>query len=194
MSETEAELWGVVDRVVYGTNDPDEIKQRFKRAFEQRQTEESTLGGFLRCLRTDEYLKTKEMALKAGVEQSLWQAWEANRTIPSQADLSKICTNLELGDHTIEKLSELRQQMPKTILSRLSRYEPDQLVARGAGVVESELEWEKLHPSVQTRLSLWAKKQNLKFPEDFLPTLFALETEEEQERWVAEVLGVAHDE
>jgi DNA-binding transcriptional regulator YiaG len=193
MSETEDELWGVIDKAVFGTSEASEIKDRFKRAFEQREAKESTLGGYLECLRRDEYLKTKEMAFRAGVEQKIWQSWEADRTIPSVPELERVCQNLKLGEQTVQRIFELRSRLPQTILTRLSHYESDQLVAHGAGVVESQMEWKKLHPDIQRLLSRWAEKHDKHFPEDFLQVLFDLKAPQDQENWVIEVLGADDD-
>lgn len=189
MSETEDELWGVIDHAIFGTNDPERITAKFKQAYENRLAKQSTFGGYLRLIRTDEHATTPEMALQAGVNRGVWQSWEANRSIPTETELREVCRRLELGQVATTRLLELRNRMPHTILTRLSRHEPDQLVASGAGLEESEIEWRKLPPEVQEPLSRWAKEQEYNFPEDFLRVLFELETAENQQRWVDEVLG-----
>ncbi len=192
MSETENELWEVIDRELFGTDDPEKIKARFLQACQKREEQESTFGGYLRCLREDDYATPPEMAFQAGVSRGVWQSWEANRTIPTQEELVKACDNLGLGERTIQRLSELRLKLPRTILTILSHHEPDQLVACGWGLEESQLEWEKLHPIIQELLTRWAEANHRKFPDDFLNVLFQLETLEEQESWVSEVLGESH--
>lgn len=192
MSETENELWEVIDREIFGTNDPEQIKARFQQAYRKREAEQSTFGGYLRCLREDEYATTQEIALQAGVSRSVWQSWESNRAVPTQDELAGVCHNLELGNLATKRLSELRLKLPHTILTRLSRYEPDQLVAAGQGVVENQIEWDKLPPSIKELLSRWAQTHHRQFPDDFTEVLFQLKTPEEQEAWVSEVLGESH--
>lgn len=189
MSETENELWGVIDQEIFGTDDPEKIKARFLQAYEKREAQQSTFGGYLRCLREDDYATTAEIAFQAGIPRSVWQSWEANRTVPTQEELAKVCHNLELGERTIERLSELRRKLPRTILTRLSRHEPDQLVACGRGVEETQLMWDTLHPILKELLILWAEAHNRKFPEELSEVLFELKTPEEQDAWVFEVLG-----
>lgn len=191
MSETEDELWGVIDQAIFATSDPDQMVAKFKRAYENRTAKQSTFGGYLGCLRTDRHATASEMALKAGLNRSIWQSWEADRTIPTPAQLHDVCRKLELGDLATEQLLQLRAKMPRTILARLSHYEPDQLVASGTGLVEAELEWHKLPPQVQDPLTRWAQKTGHKFPQDLFRVLFELETRQDQQRWVDEVLNQA---
>lgn len=189
MSETENELWGVIDHAIFDTNDPERIKAKFMRAYENRLAKQGTFGGYLGLIRTDEYATVPAMALKAGVSRGVWQSWEANRAIPGEAEVREVCRRLELGELATEQLVKLRSMMPRTILTRLSRHEPDQLVAKGAGLEEAELEWRKLLPEIQAPLSRWAEEHGHSFPRDFLRVLSELDTAQDQERWVDEVLG-----
>lgn len=192
MSDTENELWEVIDQEVFGTNDPEKIKARFLQAYQSQEASKSTFGGYLRFLREDDYATTQEISLKAGTSRAVWQSWESNRTIPNEGELAQVCQNLELGERTVAQLFELRLKLPYTILTRLSRHEPDQLVACGRGVEENKLEWEKLPATVKELLSCWAQVHGRLFPDDFSKVLFCLETPEEQEAWVREVLGESY--
>jgi transcriptional regulator with XRE-family HTH domain len=150
---------------------------------------QSTFGGYLTSIRTDNYALVSAMALKAGVSRATWQSWEADRLIPDEDELRTVCQRLELGKIATARLFELRASLARAILTRLSLHEPDQLVAAGAGVVEAEMEWRKLPAQVQELLTRWARANGKSFPEDFLRVLFELETPEDQERWIDEVLG-----
>lgn len=194
MNENEKELWEAMDLAIFGTQDSAKILERFSRGYEKKAENDSTFGGALCGLRRRRHVSTKAIAFQAGVSQSLWQSWEANRCAPTVAEFEKICDNLKLHEKTRQRLLALRDLVPRLVLSRLSRFQPDQLVARGVGRVDPSLEWRKLGPEVKSLLSKWAEDKGLSFPDQFLDVLDELKTPEDQERWVNEVVGCVDDE
>lgn len=193
MNENEKELWETMDLAIFGTQDRDKILERFSLGCEKKAESESTFGGALRGLRRRRHVSTKAIAFQAGVSQSLWQSWEANRCAPTAAEFEQVCGNLKLYERTKQRLLGLRDLVPRLVLSRLSRFQPDQLVARGVGRVDPSLEWRKLGVEVRNLLTKWAEDKGFSFPDQFLDVLDELKTPEDQERWVNEVVESFED-
>ena len=194
MNENEKELWEAIDLTIFGTNDSDKILERLSRGYEKKAENDSTLGGALRSLRWRRHVSTKAIALQAGVSQSLWQSWEANRCAPTVPEFENACDNLKLCERTRQRLLGLRDSLPRLVLERLSRFQPDQMVARGVGRVDPLLEWRKLGVEVKCLLEKWAEDKGFSFPDQFLDVLDELKTPDDQKRWVNEVVGCDDDE
>ncbi len=189
MSETEKAMWRAADRAVFHTDDPDLIRSKLQASYQAWNQERSTLGGYLRSARRDRDLTTTKCASVTGVPQSVWQAWEANVVTPSISELEQVAASLEFGSRKLKALFELRAQSVRHSLQDLSRFQPELLAARGAAVVESNLEWDELNSEVKARLTAWSQGQGLEFPRDLMEFLATLTDDEARQQWVDDVLA-----
>lgn len=186
MSETEKELWKILDLGVFGTNDPEEIRRKAQAAAAAWQEERSTLGGYLRSVRKMRELMTEECAAQAGVNQDTWQAWEANQELPSYEELEEIISGLHFGAKKREALYRLRKEAPLLYLRRLATFRPDLKVARGVSMTDLELEWEALPNEVRRLVGKWAETKELGSLKEVFEYLWDL-TAEQQGDWLREV-------
>lgn len=191
MSEAENELWRVMDHAVFGTNDPEEIKKSFSASFEAWQKERSTLGGYLRSIRKMRDLRTAECAKQVGVSRELWQAWEANRSLPSPQELEKIIAGMHFGVKKRETLYRLRKEAPRVYLQRMTNFQPQLRAARGVSKADRELEWAALPDEVKAMVESWAVSKGFESLEAVFEHLSSLNSEGEQNEWLQEVTGDA---
>ena len=181
------ELGWAADRAVFGTDDPQALRQQFQQSMEAWKKERSTLGGYLRDLRRTRDLLPTDCADKTGVSRATWQAWESDRLSPSPSELEKLCHSLSLSEQKRLDLKRLSEQAPRHRLLLLARTRPELLAARGVASLESALEWQKLPEGVQERLAAWCRQNKLDTPEALSNHLSALEDDNSREAWADEV-------
>lgn len=115
MTEVEAELWRVLDEAVFGTREPEKIRQIAKEAAGRWVQLRSTLGGYLCSVRGLRELDPADCARLTGVREKRWLAWEANQRVPSTEELETIIESLELGRKKREALYRLRGEALKKV-------------------------------------------------------------------------------
>jgi transcriptional regulator with XRE-family HTH domain len=72
---------------------------------------ESTLGGFLRLRRQWSQKSVQEMATKAGVEATVWQAWESGQVIPSVSEVEALGHRIYASSTARARMLEIRKAM-----------------------------------------------------------------------------------
>lgn len=185
------QLEAQLDKLVFGTNDPQVIKREFHQAFEAWEQQRGTLGGYLRNIREKRGLTSTDCASKVGVPRQTWQLWESDREIPSDRDLEQICAGLHFGDKKKARLQALRRQAPGNLLLLVSRCRPLLQAAKGANIVGSAIGWSHLPDPIQQAVVDWGKEHGYHFP-DQLPGFFlTLQNEEQRQSWVSEIIGGA---
>lgn len=189
MDEKEKELWDVVDRAIFKTNDPERILEKVKRSGASWLEERSSFGGSLRQIRRSRRLTTADCAQKAGISRDLWQAWEANRKTPSPEELENLCETMGFGRRKRERFEKLLGELPRQRLLVFSRFRPELLAARGVTRIETELEVQKLPESLREKLLAWCSACHLDSLEELRQHLLELKDDDARERWVDEVLG-----
>lgn len=181
-----------VDKAIFGTDDPETIRLMFQRACQQQKEREGTFGGYLRALRRRRGLTETEISRKAGLPRATWLNWEANSQIPSLEEFSLVMNRLELSPTKQDRLRELLADAPKHALRDLSQFRFENLAARGVATVDVELEWEALGPAVQEKLMVWAETKGLDFPRELLTFVRGLDSQEQRESWLDEVMRDNH--
>lgn len=172
----------------YGTNDPELIGMMVQRAWEEKQKRESTFGGYLRALRRGREMTEGEMAAKAGVSRSTWLNWEANGLTPTPEELDAAMRQLQLSPIKRERLEELLAEVPRQKLRNLAFIRVEKMAARGLATFEAELEREVAGSELWEQLSRWSQAKGLDFPRGLLAYARDIESEDELEAWIDEVL------
>ena len=188
MSDPHKPLEKALDRAVFGTNDPDAIRRKVAQMGRYLEHKESSLGLSLLGLRHRDHLTLREAALKAGVPEKTWKAWEADFETPTVNELKDVLKNLEWSRQT-EKFLALREKAPRVRLLRLTTMQPNMLAARGVAGVSGSYEWQALDEGLKGRLQAWAAERDMSFPDDLVSVLAGFADDEERERWMTEVLG-----
>jgi transcriptional regulator with XRE-family HTH domain len=188
MKEAEKEIWEVIDRAVFKTDDPELILQKVKSSGEAWLRRRESLGGSLRQIRRGRRLTTSDCAEKVGVLKDTWQSWEANRSVPTSDEFEKLCLGLHFGERTRQRLEGLMERTPRIRLLMLSRFRPELLAARGAASSGLDIEWKKLPTELQQVLKSWGDKQGLGSVDDLIAFFLSLKDENDREAWVNEVL------
>ncbi len=103
--------WQAVDRAVLGSDDPEVQRQRLEAAKAAVEEAEGTLGGFLRLRRQWSGKSVQEMAAKAGVEATVWQAWESGQVIPSVSEVEALGHRIYASSTARARMLEIRKAM-----------------------------------------------------------------------------------
>lgn len=188
MSDTRDLLWKAVDQAIFKSSDPDTVLAKFGASYEALRSKQSTFGGYLASIRRGRELLTAECAQCVGVSQAIWQAWEANHSIPSMLELEKIFTEMGFGERKQERLLRLREEAPRHYLRRLTKFKPEYLAARGVAKVENHLEWDVLPDELKRMLSAWGLSEGLETPDELFGYVASLDGDEQREQWIQKVL------
>lgn len=187
MNRTERELWKSLDDAVFGTRDPEIIKDKLKAMKAQLDRERSSLGRFLESLRREEDFTTEYMAKKVGVELAVWKDWEMDFATPTEPELESVIQKMRWTRPRKEVLWKLwneaaRFRIKRMILGR------GQLMAARQGSSDGGLVWESIGKENQETVTAWGKANGYQFPDDLTTFFETLETDEARERWLDELL------
>ena len=149
---------------------------------------EDSFGGYLRSIRNLRGLLVADMAALAGVSEAKWDQWEANSQLPSLKELEAIVERLEFSPYKHDQLAYHLEHAPRKTLRDLCSSRLSALAAKGKALVDPKLEWDELGAGLKSKLRGWAKETELEFPRDLLTFVSSLETPEQIEAWIDEVL------
>ncbi len=176
-----------LDRVIFGTNQPDSIQNKLDEMAQFLAREESSLGLSLAGIRHRESWTLQQVSAKVGVSVRQWQAWEADFETPDPEQLRTVLERLDWS-REVPRFLELRKNAPKVRLKRMANVRPETLAARGLAGISGSYEWQSLDPELQQSLKSWGGARGLSFPEDLMSVLADFTSEEEREAWITEVL------
>ncbi len=171
------------------TDSKKRAQEAFRQSCQETRSREDSFGGYLRSIRRMRKLRVEEMARSAGVDESLWDLWEANSRTPSQAHLTSLVERLEFSPYKHERLAYFLDRVPRSVLGDLCRARLTGLAAQGKALVDPRLEWEALHQTARARLRSWGKERDIEFPRDLLSVVAGIRSEEQIEDWLEEVFG-----
>ena len=107
MSKRDGTDWAQVELDIFGTHDPEEIRQKIRLAYDAYLRRQSTFGGYLLTLRRQLGFTVSEMAGYALVPELTWSSWEANMHLPNAKLVREIINRLKLGRKVEKKLVAL---------------------------------------------------------------------------------------
>lgn len=181
------------NKTTFGTDDPELMREMFRRAMAEKRHRESTFGGYLNSIRDARGLTVGEMAKKAGVTESLWSSWEVNGQLPSRAQLMVAMRSLGFSAYKRERLLDLLPLAPRQVLRDWSAFRLESLSAQGRAEVDPRLDWSAVGSEVRDKLKMWAQANGWDFPKQLAEYVRELRTPEEVEAWIDEVFGPADD-
>jgi len=189
VSKTERELWSALDRAVFGRNSPDLLKGTIEAMKSQLDRERSSLGRYLESLRRQLELSPEEMALRIGVKLSVWKDWESDFGTPSREEMESLLRTMRWEGRYFERiLWKLWDDAKRFRLKRLTTFRSEFLAARGVSS-EAGIAWQSVGPEIQKKIVAWGHAHGHAFPVHLTEFLASLETDEEKEAWIEDVLG-----
>ena len=188
MNPNEKELWRGLDYAVFGSNEPEDLREGMDRVRAQYFKERSSLGRYLASLREFDELSVEEMAKKAGVPAELWRRWELDYATPSHEELERLADRLGWRSRKREITASLRDEAPRYRLKRLTGFSPELLAARGE-LDRGGVAWNSIDESTQRRVCEWGEAQGYSFPEGLVEFFESFDDEEAREAWLNEILG-----
>lgn len=187
MKEPGLEVEKALDRVVFGTNDPKRIDKKLTQMEQYLELENSSLGHSLAGIRHRHYWSLETGAEKAGVPVDVLRDWESDTKTPSPEELKAVLKSLRWS-WDLERFMALREKAGRVQLLRLSKLCPGLLAASGKSGISGAYEWRSLDDQLKERLTRWAEKRGLMFPEALVKVLAGFGSDEERESWMDEVL------
>lgn len=103
MQDNEKTPWEL-NKEMFGTDDPELMREMFRAALQGKREGESTFGGYLNSIRTARGLTAAEMASQASVGEQLWSSWESDEELPSKADFMMVMERLGFSKYKKERL------------------------------------------------------------------------------------------
>lgn len=189
MNETRNDSGQNCDRMLFGTDDPELIKEMFRLAYEEQMRTEQTFGGYLKALRQRREYRVREAASEVGVTTAQWNHWEADHQMPTIEELTKIIDAFQFGEKKQKRLWKLRGENPRYHLLNLSRLRMENLAAKGDSRLDIKSYWSSLPEKVKELLLEWGAGRGRAIPKELDEVLGRFESDEERERWVGDVLG-----
>lgn len=188
MNRTEEELLRAVDEAVFGTSEPNKLKEKLSLLETEFQREQRSLGSYLESLRRGLEFSLEEMAKTAGVPLPVWKDWEMDFCTPSPPELVTLFKALRFTPYQQDIIRKLWSEAPRFRLKRMTGFRGEFLAARGVAS-ESGLAWLSVDESTRELVREWGCRQGYDFPKDLLDFLRTIETDEDREAWVVEILG-----
>ena len=186
--KSETDMWREMDRILLGSNDRKTLEQALERLGDGMALRMSSLGRYLGSTRKALKHSFAEMAHQAGVDTQTWKSWEYDFATPSKAELEEAMNHLKWSRLQREQAWELWENAARFRLRRLTTLKPDYLAAKGLSS-ESNIGWNSISEKSRLYVQSWGRRNGYSFPEELAEFLAGLETDEERERWVNEVLG-----
>lgn len=98
-----------LDRAVFGTNDPDVIKDKVNKMADYLRFEASSLGRSLAGIRYRNYWSVERVAAEVGVDVTVWEAWESDQAVPGADELQRVLERL-FWRWDLERFLKLREE------------------------------------------------------------------------------------
>lgn len=181
--------WQRVDLEIFGTTEPDQVRQSLQRSYDAYLRRQGTFGGYLKTLRRQLGFSMNEMAGYAGVPPLAWSNWEANMHLPTTRTVFEVVDRLELGQEVKEKLVDLLAFSPEQFVHQLSFFCLEKCAAEGPQMLDPQKMWRGFPSKVRSLLLAWAQKTGHDFPAQLPYVIRDLGGDEERQAWVDEVLG-----
>lgn len=102
-----------INKEFFGTDDPDLMREMFRRSCQEARLRESSFGGYLCSIRRMRGLKTQEMAALAGVSKARWELWELNLQPPSKQELREVVGRLEFSPYKSDRLFDFLEDLER---------------------------------------------------------------------------------
>tara|TARA_B100000678_G_scaffold285918_1_gene289791 strand:+ start:46 stop:618 length:573 start_codon:yes stop_codon:yes gene_type:complete len=188
MTEEDLEPWKDMDRILFGTDDPDAVRKGIKRLGQEVAWQNSSLGRYLRSIRRFYKHSFAQMAHEAGVATQVWKAWEYDFETPTKKELTDVAKRLKWSSVRLERVWSLWESASRFRLKRLTTMRPQYLAAKGLAS-ESNIAWNSISKITQAKVASWGRQNGYNFPDDLLDFFSSFESDEERDAWVEEVLG-----
>lgn len=188
--EMSKEMWEAMDRIFFGSNDPEVVRSGIDRLEQQMAWRNSSLGRYMRSLRRVHRWSLAQMAHKAGVTTQVWKSWEHDFLTPTKEELEEVIRRLKWSRIQEEQLWPLWEQAARFRLRRLTTFHNDAMAAKGVAS-EANIAWLSVDEETRARLTAWGEEKGYTFPRDLAEFLSTLDEEEQRESWVDEILGGA---
>ena len=92
--ERDKELWDALDRMFFGSNEPEKVREGIRQLEKELAWQRSSLGRYLRSLRRSHKRSLAEMAYKARVDRHVWKAWEHDFQTPTKEELEAVLPDI----------------------------------------------------------------------------------------------------
>lgn len=189
MKKSDETDWQRVDLEVFGTTEPDLVRQSLQRSYDAYLRRQDSFGGYLKTLRRQLGFSMNEMAGYAEVPPLAWSSWEANMHLPTVKTVFEVVDRLELGQEVKEKLVDLLAFAPEQFVQQLSFFCLEKCAAEGPQMLDPQRMWRGFPTKARALLLAWAQKTGHDFPAQLPYVIRELGCEENRQAWVVEVLG-----
>jgi transcriptional regulator with XRE-family HTH domain len=174
---------------VFGTDEPERVRQSIQQSYAAYLRRQATFGGYLKTLRRQLGFTVNEMAGYAQVAPAVWANWEANVHLPSAKEVLGVAERLKYRREVKEKLIDLLALAPEQLIRQLSFFCLEKCAAEGLQMLDVHQMWKGFPAKVRSLLLAWADKKGHRFPEDLVYLVRELGDEEARQAWADEVLG-----
>jgi DNA-binding transcriptional regulator YiaG len=188
-TDFDRELWSLLSEAIFGTTDQRKVIATISAQWDKLIQKTSTLGGYLENVRDERDLSVKACADLADVPIALWQDWENDKSLPSDAQMKGIFAATSMGTRRQREFVFLRASDPVDKLTLFCGLVRNKVAATTSPVSVRHQIWGWLPTTLQSPLLRWGEAQCQKMPEYLSVFMQTLTNEKDQKAWAREVLA-----